>query len=61
MYNKDQINLKAAEYAKEIVVAWASNADTKPYSGTGQDVADFYIEIFKGISKVMLESISNYE
>lgn len=61
MYSKDQLNSEAAKYAKEIVVAYVSNSETNPCSETGKDIADFYSEILKGVSKAMTELISTRE
>lgn len=53
---EDIIDKTAAEYAKEIVVAKAQQMDLRVNAEGGKNVADFYSEIFKGISETLKNS-----
>lgn len=53
---EDTIEKMAAEYAKEIVVAKAQQMDLRVNADGGKSVADFYNEIFKGISETLKNS-----
>ena len=61
MVKKDNVYRAASEYAKDIVVSTTSNLEIKPCDETGKDIADFYKEIFKGISESLLETLETYE
>lgn len=52
----DTIEKIVAEYAKEIVVAKAQHMDLRVNAEGGKNVADFYTEIFKGISETLKNS-----
>lgn len=52
----DSIDRLASEYAKEIVVAKAQNMDLKVNAENGKILADFYTELFKGISETLNNS-----
>lgn len=54
--NNIQLDKYASEIAKEIVVAKAGNTTTPMTAEAGKNVADFYTEIFKGISETLKNS-----
>lgn len=54
--NNIQLDKYASEIAKEIVVAKAGNTTISMNAETGKNVADFYAEIFKGISETLKNS-----
>lgn len=56
----DLIEKLAAEYAKEIVVANAQRMNLNVCAENGKHVADFYTEIFKGISETLKNSSLNF-
>ncbi len=60
MLSKDRIDKLAADYAKEIVVAKMSNSDFTPTQSAGKTIAEFYGEIFKGISETLKNSDISY-
>lgn len=53
MMYKDKVEELAASYAKEIVIAKASNTTLGINAEGGKKVAEFYSEIFKGISETL--------
>lgn len=55
----DIIEKIAAEYAKEIVVSKAQHMDLRVSAESGKNFADFYAEIFKGISETLKNSALN--
>ncbi len=62
MLSKDRTEELAAKYAQEIVVAkMASNSNFPIDAETGKQIADFYSEIFKGISETLKNSSFTYK
>ena len=53
MMYKDKVEELAASYAKEIVMAKISNISLSINAEGGKGVAEFYSEIFKGISETL--------
>ena len=53
---EDSIAKIAALYAKEITVAKANSSDMSPCSDSGDEVAKFYTELFKGINEALQNS-----
>ncbi|WP_270750009.1 hypothetical protein [Pseudoruminococcus massiliensis] len=62
MLPEDQVEELAAKYAQEIVVAkMTSNSNFPIDAETGKQIADFYSEIFKGISETLKNSSFTYQ
>lgn len=52
----DRSTTYALDAAKEITIARVSNATTVPNKDAGEQVADFYEEIFNRIKKIAQEA-----
>lgn len=57
----DEIEVYAANAAKEIVIAKMSNLDISINVESGKKIAEFYDEIYKGIAKTLKNSPYNLD
>ena len=57
--NEESIKKYAADVAKEVTVAKATNTTITFSSECGKSVADFYNEIYKGVLKTLTSSFLN--
>lgn len=57
----DQIDVYAANAAKEIVIAKMANSNISINAETGKNISKFYEEIYKGIAETLRNSPYNLD